>query len=127
MNGNFTNTPVAQTRKQKRRSFKARDTNTYGHGLVGGKRIGPEALKFPENEEKQFMFADREKANFIWSLMRLSLPRSIPSWTGFNITIEDQIPVMKSSILYLDCIDNPATEKTTIYQVICPAKVLFLK
>jgi len=117
MDGHFTETPLTTIRKQKRRSFKLGNENAQVHGLVGGKRIGPEELKFPENPEKEFLFAGREKVNFIWALMRTTLPKKIPSWTGINITIEDQVPVMKSSVLYLDCIDNPATEKTTIYQV----------
>ena len=116
MNGHFSATPLPSAKKQKRCSFKLKDTNTQDYILVGGKRIGPEGLKFPENPEKEFLFADREKDNFIWALMRQSLPKVIPSWTGFNIAITDQVPVMKSSIQYLDCIDNPATEKTTIYQ-----------
>ena len=80
-----------------------------------GKRIGPESLTFPENPEKELLFVDKEKDTFIWAPMRqYSLPRKyFPSWTGFN----DRVPVMKSSVQYLNCIDNPATQKSTIYQV----------
>ena len=41
----------------------------------------------------------------------------LPIWTGFNIDIQEGVPILKSSIYYLDCIDAPATEISTIYQV----------
>ena len=41
----------------------------------------------------------------------------IPSWTGFDIVVNANFVVLKSSIRYLDCIDNPATDISTIYQV----------
>lgn len=87
--------------------------------LLGGKRKDPESRKFPTNPFQDLLFADREKSNFIWALLRRDYsPRQmIPSWTGFNISIQDGIPVMKSSIEYLNCINKPATEKSTIYQV----------
>ena len=117
MAGNFSATPLPTILRRKRRSFKLEGKGGQGCVLVGGKRVGPEQLKFHENPEKDFLFADRERENFVWIFMRHSSPRVIPSWTGFNITIQDQVPVMKSSVHYLDCIDSPATEKTTIYQV----------
>ena len=63
------------------------------------------------------MFADQELLHLIWILSRKSLPRTIPSWTGFNITIRQNIPVLASSVGYLDCIDAPATDISTIYTV----------
>ena len=45
-----------------------------------------------------------------------SIPKQIiPSWTGFNIILQDGMVVLKSSVSYLDCINAPATEMTTIY------------
>ena len=41
----------------------------------------------------------------------------MPSWTGFNIHIGDQFVVIKSTVHYLDCLDNPATETKTIQEV----------
>ena len=40
----------------------------------------------------------------------------IPSWTGFNITMHSNLAVLKSSVNYLDCIDSPATDISTIYR-----------
>ena len=41
----------------------------------------------------------------------------IPNWTGFNVVVCSGTLVMKSNVSYLDCIDAPATEMSTIYQV----------
>ena len=41
----------------------------------------------------------------------------IPNWTGFNVLVCSGTLVMKSNVSYLDCIDAPATEMSTIYQV----------
>ena len=41
----------------------------------------------------------------------------IPSWTGFNVLVHSGTLVMKSNVSYLDCIDDLATEMSTIYQV----------
>ena len=82
-------------------------------------RIGPEPLKFPECDIKDFVFGDREKENFSWCFLRNnSIPQQIvPSWTGFNINIHNGTPVLKSSVHYLNSLDAPATELSTIYQV----------
>ena len=41
----------------------------------------------------------------------------IPSWSGFNVLVHSGTLVMKSNVSYLDCIDDLATEMSTIYQV----------
>ena len=106
-------------KRGRRRSFKPASDLSSSARYISGKRTGPSGMQFPENEEKDFMFADREKDTFLWTLLRYhSIPTQvIPSWTGFNILVQDGIPVLKSSIHYLDCIDAPATDISTIYQV----------
>ncbi len=42
----------------------------------------------------------------------------IPSWTGFFIKIRQDIPVRPSRVGYLDCLDAPATEISTIYHML---------
>ena len=49
----------------------------------------------------------------------------IPSWTGFNITMDGNLAVLKSSVNYLDCIDSSATDISTIYQVCQPTITTF--
>ena len=75
-------------------------------------------MKFYKNDLKEFMFDDCAKYNFVWALLRSrSIPQSIPSWTGFYIEMSNNIPILKTTVGYLDCINSPATEMTTIYQV----------
>ena len=35
---------------------------------LSGKCIGPKEMQLPENDEKSFMFGDRERDNFLWAL-----------------------------------------------------------
>ena len=111
-----TNSPK---RKRSRRSFEPREDNNTCSKYLSGKRTGPAPLKFPENVERDMLFGDREKENFLWCLLRscTSLRQFIPSWTGYNIIIHGGLPVLQSCVRYLDCIDAPATEISTIYQV----------
>ena len=104
--------------KRGRRSFK----ETAGIGgcrYFGRQRIGPEKLQFPDNLEKDFLFGDREKANFLWCLLRYcsSPKQTVPSWTRFNISLHEGTPILQSRIHYLDRIDAPTMETSTIYQV----------
>ena len=111
-----TNSP---RRKRSRRSFQPQTECNTASKFVSGKRVGPDTLRFPENEEKDMLFADREKETFLWCMLRFCCsPRQIvPSWTGYNISIHEGVPILTSTIRYLDCIDAPATELSTIYQV----------
>jgi len=82
------------------------------------KRIGPEAVSFPENEASDFILDDSNKRHCLWTLLRYKAPDfSIPSWTGFQISISNGIPLLQTTIGYLDCIDSSAAEMSTIYQV----------
>ena len=105
-------------RKRSKRSFQATQNN-FEKVYISGERIGPINCKFNENEERDLLFADREKETFLWSFLGFSYSPNqfIPSCTGYNITIIDGPPVLKSSIQYFGCIDAPAAEMTTIYQV----------
>ena len=106
-------------RKRGRRSFKSAIPGKVSINFSKKNRIGPEPLKFPECDIKDFIFGDREEENFLWCFLRYnSIPQIVPSWTGFNITMHNATPVLKSSVHYLNSIDAPATELSTIYQVI---------
>ena len=61
------------------------------------------------------LFVEVEENTFLWSLLRQSCSyvQCFPNWTGFNIIINSDTPVLKSKVGYLDCIDAPATEITT--------------
>ena len=76
-------------------------------------------LEFPSNDEKDFLFGAAERSTFLWSFMRCHFAQLqiIPNWTGFNVLVHSGTLVMKSNVNYLDCIDAPATEISTIYLV----------
>ena len=93
--GNFGTDALSNSprRKRSRRSFQATQNN-FENLYVNGKRIGPTNCKFNENEERDLLFADREKETFLWSFLRFSHSpnKFIPNWTGYNITIIDGAP-----------------------------------
>ena len=83
------------------------------------KHTGPVAVSFPENEASDFILDDSNKHHFLWILLRYKATNfRIPSWTGFQISISKGIPLLQTSIGYLNCIDSSATEMSTIYQVL---------
>ena len=43
-----------------------------------------------------------------------TVPQIIPSWTGFQILVQDNIMTLKTSVGYLDSTDAPATDISTI-------------
>ena len=62
---------------------------------LSGKRNNPPIAKFPENQEAQFLFADREMDNFIWLFLRFQASpyQIISSWTGFFAKIHEGVPI----------------------------------
>ena len=47
------------------------------------------------------------------------MPQTVPSWTGFRISITSK-QTNKTSIGYLDCINAPATDISTVYNILEP-------
>ena len=115
----FETTVNSPKRKRSRRSFWSRSNDNNTERYLSGKRVGPVVLEFPENDEKEMIFGNRESDHFLWCFLRscASPKQFVPSWTGYNIVIHNDIPVLQSSIRYLDCIDAPATQVSTIFQV----------
>ena len=104
-------------RKRTRRSFisvEREDGNVYQYR----KRIGPESMEFPTNDAHELVLDECNEHNFFWALMRFKdVEKRIPSWTGFQILMQNQTPVLTTCVGYLDCINAPAAEISTIYQV----------
>ena len=63
---------------------------------------------------------DAWKKNLLWLLARLhsSENQTIPSWTGFNILVRNKHVVAKDSLGYLPTLNAPATDMSTVYQVL---------
>ena len=110
---------IQSERKRRRRSSKPSLKGPDITGPSSNKIIGPSEKDFQENLELDMVFADVEENIFLWSLLRQSCSyvQRFPIWTGFDISINSDTPVLKSTVSYLDCIDAPATEITAIYQV----------
>ena len=54
----------------------------------------------------------------LWTLLRYKATNfGIASWSGFQISISNGIPLLQTSIGYLDCIYSSAAEMSTIFQV----------
>ena len=55
--------------KRKRRSFV---TSEAADVVISsfGERVGPGILPYPQYQDKQMLFADREQDNFLWVLLR---------------------------------------------------------
>ena len=103
------------TKKKCRRSLKDAKIS-----MIKPYKTGKEKVLMPltELEEREFILADQDKINLIWLLCRKeSIPQVIPSSTGFQILIRDKVVVLKSSLGYLDVIDAPATDISTVYHV----------
>ena len=84
---------------------------------LDSKRQGPQ-LPFKRiiNEAKDLLFADQFVSNLAWLLSRRSVSAlHIPSWTGYHIKLRSRVPVKKNFVGYLDCLDAPATEMSTVY------------
>ena len=81
------------------------------------KRQGPQlTFKRIINEAKDLLFADQFVSNLAWLLPRRSVSAlHIPSWTGYHIKLRSRVPVKKNFVGYLDCLDAPATEMSTVY------------
>ena len=84
-----------------------------------GRRAGPpriETAYVDTTKEVQ----DSKTKNHIWFLTQMSdhENQSISSWTGFNIKIRRDIAVVQDTVSYLPTINAPATEMSTVNEVL---------
>ena len=112
------NDSVPPKKKRCRRSFEVISEQSRTDYL-SGKRIGPTNLTFPGNDDREFLLNEQSMINIAWILSRkISVPQAIPSWTGFNIQIRDNITPSKCSVGYLECLDFPASDMSTIFEIL---------
>ena len=105
-------------RKCCRRSFKV-ISKQRRTDYLSGNRIRPTNLTFPGNDDREFLLNEQLKINIAWILSRKSsVPQAIPSWTGFNIQIRYNITSSKRSVGYLECLDSPASDMGTIFEIL---------
>ena len=80
---------------------------------------GPPSQRYVEVISTQIM-DDAWKKNLLRLLARLhsSENQTIPSWTGFNILARNKLVVANDSVGYLPTLNAPATDMSTVYQVL---------
>ena len=87
-----------------------------------GPRVGPHPLKTKDDYAVEDNKAERnaEQKNMLWILARQvnSDIQKVPSWTGFNIQTRDQVQVTPDVMEYLPTINAPATELTTVFEIL---------
>lgn len=62
----------------------------------------------------------------MWTLARQTDPENqvIPSWTGFNISTRNQVPISEDIVGRLPTINAPATELTTVFEILDQAELI---
>jgi len=84
--------------------------------------VGPRPLKTKDDYAGEANKAARnaEQKNMLWILARQvnSDVQKVPSWTGLNIQTRDQVQVTPDVVEYLPTINAPATELTTVFEIL---------
>ena len=85
-----------------------------------GQRVGPPSRKVKEVDGKSIMKEARKK-NLLFVLAHLHYAvyrQKVSSWTGFNILVHDNDDVVNSNVGYLPTINAPATNMSTVKEVL---------
>lgn len=84
-----------------------------------GERNGPPKRTYVEVTSSELEEIARKKT-FLWVLVRLHAAdhQHIGGWTGFNITVRNEVEVVKDNIGYLPTINAPATSMSTVFEVL---------
>ena len=94
---------------------------------ISGKRTGPPPVS-PANiiEHLENASAQSLTQNHLWVFARLFDVRDqkINSWTGFNIKTRDVIDVPADNLGYLPTINAPATEMSTVQEILSESMVI---
>eukprot|EP00058_Branchiostoma_floridae_P000977 XP_002586465.1 hypothetical protein BRAFLDRAFT_106667 [Branchiostoma floridae] len=112
--------PVTKT---KRRSIDAQQPVLPTYNV--GQREGPEPCQSVDLEEEDITHTARLK-NIIWMIARIlkQKEQSISSWTGFNIKSRSDVPVIPDNVCYLPTINAPATQMSTVYEILRQSLVI---
>ena len=84
-----------------------------------GQRCGPPSRAYVEVTSSDTEANARRKI-FCWILVRLHATenQTIPGWTGFNIKVRNEEQVSLDNIGYLQTIDAPASNMSTVFEVL---------
>ena len=114
--------PISQCETKRAEKSKTRSISTAPASLPmynAGRRVGPSATVSQDVDADKQLKNARIK-NFIWLLTQMSDPedQTVSSWTGFNILIRNDMHVMQDTVSYLPTINAPATEMSTVNEVL---------
>ena len=74
---------------------------------------------YAESFAGDILLADHGNLYAMWIFLRkLSLPFHILSWTGFHKKLQEKTTITQSNVGYLDCLDAPATDMSTVNHMI---------
>ena len=84
-----------------------------------GERCGPPRRSYVEVTSSEIE-ANAWKKNLLWILVRLHAAekQTVCRWTGFNILVRSETDVSQDNIGYLPTIDAPATNMSTVFEVL---------
>ena len=84
-----------------------------------GQRCGPPSRAYVEVTSSDIE-ANAQKKNLLWLLVRLHATeiQTIPGWTGFNMKVRNEEQVSQDNIGYLQTIDAPASNMSTVFGVL---------
>lgn len=95
---------------------------------IAGARVGPipQHTTVASYEEDKLEIELARKKNLIWCIARQANTEKqiVPSWTGFNIRTRDSVEVSQSNIGYLPTINAPATELTTVQEILTQSELI---
>ena len=76
------------------------------------KRCGPRKISSPAYDNTCLILSNQEQLYLSWIVCwQFHQQQHVPSWTGFNIRVHDQVVVMESTVHYLEYLDSSATEQ----------------
>ena len=109
-------TPILSKLKKRSIDF-VLDKELPIHNAV--QRCGPPLSAYVEKTSSDIE-ANVKKKNLLWILVRLHATenQTIPGWTGFNIKVRNEEQVSQDNIGYLQTIDAPASNMSTVFEVL---------
>ena len=110
--------PSTHIVKTKKRSVKALDKKIFTI-YNAGDHCGPRSRRFVEVTCQETLENARRK-NLLWVLVRLHADarQKVSGWTGFKISVRNELEVRQDSVGYLPTINTPATNMSTVHEVL---------
>ena len=108
--------PSTHIVKTKKRSVEALDTENLPI-YNAGDRCGPRSRRFVEVTCQEALENARRK-NLLWVFVHADARQKVSGWTGFKISVRNEVEVRQDSVGYLPTINTPATNMSTVHEVL---------